>query len=269
MSAEPPAAVAIPVAAPTTGPPAARQDLHQRGSAHQDAGIAARKIAPLLPGRFPVRPGKRRLRSGLAPAVASVAAAVVGSAVLLRSLASSGTAPPPQPPPWAARALPTPVHHAAALGFARPVRVTVARVGIHADVLALGLGRGGGVGVPGPDEALKAAWYDRGPAPGQAGPAVITGHVDSRAVPDNRAAFYELGAVRPGDVVEVARADRRTAVFAVDTVALVPKSRFPTRAVYGPTGYPALRLITCGGRYDPGTGYAANIIVYAHLVGAR
>lgn len=117
------------------------------------------------------------------PTVSSVAAAVVGSAVLLRSLASPDTTPPPQPPPWAARALPTSARHAAALGFARPIRVDIARVGIHADVLALGLGHGGGVGVPEPDEALKAARYDRGPAPGQAGPAVITGHVDSRAVP--------------------------------------------------------------------------------------
>lgn len=75
--------------------------------------------------------------------------------------------------------------------------------------------------------------------------------------------------MRPGDAVEVTRADRRTAVFTVDTVALVPKDRFPTGAVYGPTGYPGLRLITCGGRYDPGTGYAADTIVHAHLIGAR
>lgn len=155
------------------------------------------------------------------------------------------------------------------MGFAPPTRVSIGRVGIGADVLPVGLGQDGGVGVPPVREPLVAAWYDRGPAPGQAGPAVITGHVDSRFAPGNRAAFYELGAVRPGDDVEVARADRRVAVFRVDSVALVPKTGFPTREVYGATTYAALRLITCGGHYDRRTGYADNVIVYAHLVAAR
>ena len=177
--------------------------------------------------------------------------------------------PPPLPPAWAGRAAGPVGHRAAPLGYARPTRVTVSRVGIHADVLALGLNRDGGVGVPPAGEPMKAAWYDRGPAPGQVGPAVITGHVDSRFAPGHRAAFYELGAVRPGDTVDVARADRRVAVFRVDSVALVPKTAFPTREVYGPTGYAALRLITCGGRYDRRTGYTDNVIVYAHLVGSR
>ena len=75
-----------------------------------------------------------------------------------------------------------------------------------------------------------AAWYDRGPHRGRPEPAVITGHVDSRFAPGNQAAFYELGAVRPGDAVDVARADHRVAVFRVDSVALVPKTGFPTRA---------------------------------------
>ena len=73
----------------------------------------------------------------------------------------------------------------------------------------------------------------------------------------------------PAMTVDVARADHRVAVFRVDSVALVPKTGFPTHAVYGATGYAALRLITCGGRYDRRTGYADNVIVYAHLVGSR
>ncbi|MEZ0106949.1 hypothetical protein ABH920_000940 [Catenulispora sp. EB89] len=206
---------------------------------------------------------------GRALAFASVVAVVIGSGFLIRALTLADPVPPPLPPAWAGRAVGAVGHRAAPLGYARPTRVTVGRVGIHADVLAVGLARDGEVGVPPAREPLKAAWYDRGPAPGQAGPAVITGHVDSRFAPGNRAAFYELGAVRPGDDVEVARADRRVAVFRVDSVALVPKTGFPTREVYGSTGYAALRLITCGGHYDRRTGYADNVIVYAHLVGSR
>ena len=202
-------------------------------------------------------------------AFASVAAVVIGSGFLIRALTLADPVPPPLPPAWAGRVVGAVGHRAGPLGYARPVRVSIARVGIHADVLALGLTQDGGVGVPPAKEPLKAAWYDRGPAPGQAGPAVITGHVDSRFAPGNRAAFYELGAVRPGDAVDVVRADHRVAVFRVDSVALVPKAGFPTRQVYGPTGYAALRLITCGGHYDRRTGYADNVIVYAHLVGSR
>lgn len=202
-------------------------------------------------------------------AFASAAAVLIGSGFLIRALTLTDPVPPPQPPAWASRASGAVGHRAAPLGYARPTRVAVARVGIHADVLALGPTPDGEVAVPPATEPLKAAWYDRGPAPGQAGPAVITGHVDSRFAPGNRAAFYELGAVRPGDAVEVTRADHRVAVFRVDSVALVPKAGFPAHAVYGATSYAALRLITCGGHYDRRTGYADNVIVYAHLVGSR
>jgi hypothetical protein len=238
---------------------------------HLEVGVQGRARAcvssPPKPAGVPAEVEVRH--PGRALAVASVAALVVGSGFLIRALTLADPVPPPVPPAWAGRVVGAVGHRAAPLGYARPTRVTIARVGIHADVLALGPTRDGGVGVPPVKEPLTAAWYDRGPAPGQTGPAVITGHVDSRFAPGHRAAFYELGAVRPGDDVDVTRADQRVAVFRVDSVALVPKAGFPTSEVYGPTRYAALRLITCGGHYDRRTGYADNVIVYAHLVGSR
>ena len=233
---------------------------------HLEVGVQGQpRISPPAPPKPAEAPAEVR-HPGRMLAVASVAALVVGSGFLIRALTLTDPVPPPLPPAWAGRAVDAVGHRAAPLGYARPTRITIARVGIHADVLALGLNQDGGVGVPPAKEPLMAAWYDRGPAPGQAGPAVITGHVDSRFAPGNRAAFYELGAVRPGDAIDVTRADKRVAVFLVDSVALVPKADFPTREVYGPTRYAALRLITCGGHYDRRTGYADNVIVYAHLV---
>jgi hypothetical protein len=45
----------------------------------------------------------------------------------------------------------------------------------------------------------------------------------------------------------------------------VSKTTFPWKTVLGPTGYPALRLVTCGGPFDYVTGhYVDNIIVYAN-----
>lgn len=238
--------------------------------AHLEVGVRGRPRVggEEPPSEVPAARGDVR-QPGRVLAFAAVAAMVVGSGFLVRGLTLADPVPPPLPPAWASRAVGGGGHRALPMGYARPTRVSIARVGIHADVLAVGLAGDGAVGVPPAGKPLTAAWYDRGPAPGQAGPAVITGHVDSRFAPGNRAAFYELGAVRPGDDVDVARADRRVAVFRVDSVALVPKAGFPTRDVYGPTGYAALRLITCGGHYDRRTGYADNVIVYAHLVGSR
>ncbi|MFD0631122.1 hypothetical protein ACFQ9X_05205 [Catenulispora yoronensis] len=99
--------------------------------------------------RTPATPG-RRSRPGRVLAAASVLTSLVGSVFVHQALTTPGTASPPQPPPWAARAVPATAHHAPPLAFSRPTRVSIARVGIHADVLALGLGQGGGVGVPQP-----------------------------------------------------------------------------------------------------------------------
>ena len=82
------------------------------------------------------------------------------------------------------------------------------------------------------------------------------------------AVFYNLGRLRRGDLVYVTLADRRTGLFRVYAAELYAKSAFPP-AIYGPTWWPTLRLITCGGRFDPATGhYLANTVVFAEYVGA-
>ncbi len=195
---------------------------------------------------------------------------------------SAAAAPAPLPPVSAAHALPVPQTVAAQsrqagqaavfvapLSYAVPTRITVARVGIDAALIEVGFARNGTIGVPPLSDALKAAWFDRGPTPGQLGPAVIDGHVDSLDLPDHRAAFFALGAVRPGDLVEVARSDHQIAQFTVDSVELVRKRDFPTGKVYGALPYAGLRLITCGGEFVRGQGYLGNIIVFAHLTGRR
>jgi sortase (surface protein transpeptidase) len=45
-----------------------------------------------------------------------------------------------------------------------------------------------------------AGWFTGGPMPGQLGPAVIAGHVDSRTGP---AVFHRLRDLRPGDQIRV------------------------------------------------------------------
>ena len=112
-----------------------------------------------------------------------------------------------------------------------------------------------------PKDWDTAGWYDKGPRPGQPGPAVILGHVDSKTGP---AVFYRLRALRPPDIVRVGLADGRTLVFRVQRVERYPKDEFPTEAVYFPTLNRELRLITCGGEFDyAAKSYRDNIVVYA------
>ncbi len=112
-----------------------------------------------------------------------------------------------------------------------------------------------------------AGWFSRGPAPGALGPATIAGHVTWNGAP---AVFHRLGAMRRGDQVIVTRKDGKTAVFTVTRVAQFSKSRFPSRAVYGPIDHAGLRLITCGGTYDSARHrYLDNVVVFARLEAVR
>lgn len=111
-----------------------------------------------------------------------------------------------------------------------------------------------------------AGWYRLGPRPGDPGPAVIAGHLDSYSGP---AVFARLDQVKPGDQVLVTRRDGSTLEFAVTRIDQYPKRAFPTRQVYGPTDAPELRIITCGGTFDRSAGsYRNNTVVYARLVGS-
>lgn len=150
-----------------------------------------------------------------------------------------------------------------------PVSLGVPRLGIHgAPLMRLGKGRDGSIQVPPTGPNSPAGWFQDSPTPGQLGPSVILGHVDSSA--GGPAIFFRLGMLRPGDTATITRADRTVAVFRVDSVREYAKSAFPTQQVFGGTGHASLRLITCGGTFNPAkASYENNIVVYAHLASSH
>lgn len=78
--------------------------------------------------------------------------------------------------------------------------------------------------------------------------------------------FFKLGALKPGDTVHIRRKDHSMVVFRVESVRRYSKDHFPTMAVYGHADKPELRLVTCGGSFDSGTGhYRDNIVAFASL----
>jgi hypothetical protein len=149
----------------------------------------------------------------------------------------------------------------------RPTRLVIPSIGVRAPVLDVGLADDGSVDVPPLARHNEAGWFERGPTPGQFGPAVIVGHADTRSGPS---VFYHLGELKPGQRIEVVRHDRRVAVFEVNSVEHFGKAKLPVDRVYGDYSRPALRLVTCGGKWlGGGTGYSDNVIVFASLVASR
>ncbi|MCW0216392.1 MAG: class F sortase [Pseudonocardia sp.] len=169
----------------------------------------------------------------------------------------------PAVPGRLAEAAPSPAGPAP-LGRSLPVTLDVPAIGVHAAVLRTGLAPDGTVEVP-PLGSPDASWYENSPTPGERGPAVLLGHVDSARW--GPGVFFDLRALVPGDEVAVTREDGSVARFRVDRVAQYPKTAFPTAAVYGDLDHPGLRLITCGGAFDRSArSYADNVIVYASAV---
>jgi Sortase domain len=174
----------------------------------------------------------------------------------------------PQPSAAAAGAIGFGRAHPLTLRRSVPVSVYIPAIGVTSELLDLGLGAGGSIQVPSLyTEAGEAAWYKYSVTPGQIGASVIEGHVDSYQGP---AVFFRLGALRPGDRVDVTLADRVTAVFQVTGVRQYLKSTYPAKVIYGATDYAALRLITCGGAFDYATGhYLSSTVVYASLIASQ
>ncbi|MFF5178371.1 class F sortase [Micromonospora sp. NPDC000316] len=209
-------------------------------------------------------PAIRRHRDRRPPRAALVAAGAVICLAAGVGLAAgsgvgrAGTGPPPAASwhPGCSDACPsaaaTPATHEP------PTRVRVPRIGVDSPLTVLGLDPAGAL-VP-PADFDTAGWYGGGPAPGDTGPAVLAGHLDSRRGP---AVFARLDELRPGDRVQVWRGGQWLS-FQVTGSLRTRKDGFPTALVYGPTPGAELRLVTCGGDFDRRRGhYVDNVVVFA------
>jgi len=144
---------------------------------------------------------------------------------------------------------------------AAPVSLTIPLIGVQTNLMTLGLEPDGELQVPPLNMVSVAGWYTGSPRPGAIGSAIIVGHIDG----DNeKGVFFRLRQLSAGDKIYVKRSDGTLVEFRVTSVQQYPKDHFPTEAVYGPVPDPELRLITCGGAYDPATHhYVLNLVVYA------
>ncbi|GAA3135645.1 class F sortase [Streptosporangium carneum] len=230
--------------------------------------------------------GSRILRSVLILAgVAGVVTVVVGLLLMMASpeqygLADQRTTLPPRNPanatapadsyfqgaPTEPPPLPS-VPPAPAMQPSTPVRLVIKRLNINAPITSVGLDKQGAIEVPSAGDPNLVGWYRSGPTAGEAGPAIMLGHKDTRS---GSAVFSRLGEIRNGDTIEVHRKDGIIAVFTVGGLEQAEKTVFPTQRVYGESPNPQLHLITCGGTYDRTTGhYTDNVIAYATMTSTR
>lgn len=191
----------------------------------------------------------------------------------------------PQPPPSAASPVdvsptqsgparggsssaPGPTARGPILARSTPIRLQVPSIGVDTTLKRIGLNDKGQIATPPLVKDSHAYWLTVSPTPGQLGPATIIGHVDSAAY--GPGVFFRLGALRQRDKIYVTRSDGLVATFEVQRVVEYKKAAFPTQQVYGNLGYAGLRLITCGGTFDPSIhSYESNIVVYAALISAQ
>ncbi|MFX0578994.1 class F sortase [Nocardia nepalensis] len=199
-------------------------------------------------------PTSRRRMPGVFVAIVAVIAALVagcGSSAGTSSTASTSVAAAPA----------TGVHTAAPIGRSTPVSFKIASVNASGSLIAVGLNSDGSVQVPA--DYQQAAWYQKGPAPGEQGSAVILGHVDSY---QGAGVFFELKKVKPGDMIDVTRADGKTAHFKVTDVRMYLKAQFPDQTVFGARGGATLQVVTCGGEFDQtARTYLSNVVVFSSL----
>jgi hypothetical protein len=249
VTAVPDAASAVPAAAPSTTPSTTVTPTPSGTPSSAPSSTSSPTGATPTPSAGPTTsssptPPPRRTPSGGVPA---------GFGALAGAPAGPAVAP-------AARPMPVVAVPATGQAPLRPTGLSVPAAGVaadHLDDLTLD-GRGG---LPAPAGPQDVGWFTEGSVPGQAGPAVVVGHVDSWQGPG---VFSRLRDLRAGDAIDVPRSDGTVAHFVVDSVERFGKDDFPTDRVYGPTAGPALRLVTCGGPFDRTTrSYVDNVVVFA------
>ncbi|MPY60950.1 class F sortase [Streptomyces spongiae] len=154
-----------------------------------------------------------------------------------------------------------------ALPRSAPERLSIPAIAVSAPFTELSIGASGQLDPPPADDSNLVGWFQDGASPGERGASIVVGHVDTKTGP---AVFSRLGALRPGSMVRIIRADRTVANFKVDSVKAFSKEDFPNDRVYADTPSPQLRLITCGGAYNQSTReYEENVVVFAHLDSVR
>lgn len=155
-------------------------------------------------------------------------------------------------------------------------RLVIPSLGVNAPVVPEGSSGPDGGALDVPRDVHVIGWWDgrwkspdglvreRVAKPGDAGVALLAGHVDSAA--QGHGALCRLQQVKPGAGVTVYGDQGAVTKWTVTRLQVVPKDALP-RALFESSGPSRLAIVSCGGPFDSATGhYADNVIAWASPV---
>lgn len=116
-----------------------------------------------------------------------------------------------------------------------------------------------------PERVENVAWYSLGPQPGEAGNAVLSGHLDDYK--GDPAVFWGLNELQPGDTIIVIDAAGNSRQFQVTGKESYAFDQAPLDRIFGSSFTSNLNLITCDGTWDQNArNYDRRLVVYSRLV---
>jgi hypothetical protein len=152
--------------------------------------------------------------------------------------------------------------------------LVIPALGVRAPIVVEGATKGS---MTIPSDISTVGWYDgldgvggthtatqqhTAPWPGQAGVAVLAGHVDWAG--QGPGALYYLDQLQPGDPISVVGSNGVTTNWSVSQVPITQAKATLPATLFTNAGAPRLALVTCGGAFDASTGhYLDNVIVWA------
>jgi LPXTG-site transpeptidase (sortase) family protein len=137
-------------------------------------------------------------------------------------------------------------------------------IGVNARIVDVGEGPDGAM--ESPNSPVDVGWFDPGFRPGEAGSAVLGGHVDFAGY--GAAVFWNLKLLRPGDTITVVNAANQTFTYSVtDVQTYAYNDTSVIDRIFRDQSRSGLNLITCTGYFDQRShNYDRRIVVYSSLV---
>lgn len=146
---------------------------------------------------------------------------------------------------------------------ALPISIRIPEIKSESSLVYTNLNPDGTIETPSVHSPKQASWYEGSPRPGDAGPAIVLGHVDGDG---EFGIFHRLRELKIGSQITIDRENGPSISFTVYDVIRVSKDKFPTERVYGNTEASEIRLITCGGLFNrTERSYVDNIVVFGYL----
>jgi LPXTG-site transpeptidase (sortase) family protein len=143
-----------------------------------------------------------------------------------------------------------------------PIRLTIPKINVDADIKYVGLTPQGAMAVPaGP---MDTAWFDLGPYPGEDGSAVIAGHEGWKD--GIQAVFDDLYQLHIGDKVYVEDKKGTITTFVVRSIETYDQNGNASDVFSSNDGKAHLNLITCEGTWNAAQkSYSNRLVVFTDM----